>query len=70
MKARDCLEFGRDCGLETVGEAFLNIIFYAMNIFEYEKEEEEIDELIRSYENNNLKKDMSINKVLEGDLCD
>lgn len=70
MKARDCLEIGRDCGLDTVGEAFLNIVFHAMNIFEYEKEEEEIGELIRSYKNNNLKKDMSINKVLEGDLCD
>lgn len=46
MKLKDAIEIAEDCGLETVGEAVLNIRIHSLNLFEYGKELEEYKELI------------------------
>lgn len=49
MKLKEALEIGIDCGLDTVSEAILNIRFRAINIFAYDKEESEYNELIEDF---------------------
>lgn len=47
MTLKTCLEIGKDCGLETVGEAVLNIDIHAMSIFTYSTITREINEIIK-----------------------
>ena len=47
MKLKTALEIGKECGLETVGESIFNIDFHAMNIFDYSKMTEELNELAK-----------------------
>ena len=47
MKFKDALEIAKDCGLETVGEAIMNISMHAMSIFAYDSMQAEYDELIK-----------------------
>ena len=49
MKLRECLEFGKELGLEDVGEAYLNIRYHAIQIFEYGKAVEELNEITLEY---------------------
>ena len=49
MKLRECLEFGKELGLEDVGEAYLNIRYHAIQIFEYGKIAEELNEITLEY---------------------
>lgn len=46
MTLKQCLEIGKECGLETIGESLFNIDLHAMNIFEYSKITEEINQLV------------------------
>lgn len=45
MNIKTCLEIGKDCGLQTVGESVYNIELHAMCIFDYAKITEEIKQL-------------------------
>lgn len=47
MKLEDCLYIGRECGLSTVGEAVLNVMLYAVNIFSYSEINEQLEEIIQ-----------------------
>ena len=47
MTLKTCLEIGKDCGLETVGESVLNIDIHAMSIFTYSTITQEINEIIK-----------------------
>ena len=49
MKLRECLEFGKELGLDNVGEAYLNIRYYTIQIFEYGKAVEELNEITLEY---------------------
>lgn len=44
MKLKSCLKTAYVCGLDTIGEAYNNILFH--NVFVYEEREKEIQELI------------------------
>ena len=45
MKLSDALKTGRDCGLQSLGEAVFNIEIHAGSLFSYSELEKEIDEL-------------------------
>lgn len=68
MKLKQALEIGLDCGLETIGEAILNINNHSGNIFSYENINKEIDELISDANNlfskTNYNNESKINHVL------
>ncbi len=49
MKFKEALEIGKDCGLDTVSEAILNIRMRAINIFDYGEEQSEYNELIEDF---------------------
>jgi len=49
MKLKEALEIGKDCDLDTVSEAILNIRLHAINIFAYGKEQSEYNELIEDF---------------------
>lgn len=65
MRLIKCLEIGKSCDLETVGEAMLNIDMHAISIFDYEKLTEELREMYDEFENSGFKKDTLISSVLE-----
>ena len=46
MKLREACNIGLACGLETLGEAVMNIQIHAMNIFTYDEMVKEINELV------------------------
>lgn len=68
MKLKQALEIGLDCGLETIGEAILNINNHSGNLFSYENINKEIDELISDTNNlfskTNYNNESKINHVL------
>lgn len=45
MKLYDACDIGKACGLETVGEAVLNISMHAISIFAYDQLNDELNEL-------------------------
>lgn len=45
MKLKDSLKTGMDCGLQSLGEAILNIEIHAGSLFSYSDIRKEIDEL-------------------------
>ena len=49
MKLKECLEFGIECGMKTLGDAYLNIDIHAMNIFKYDELTKEMNELTEEY---------------------
>ncbi len=65
MKLKEALEIGRDCGLDTVSEAILNIRFHAMNIFAYDEERLEYNELIEDFEQSEFDLEDSIDDCLK-----
>lgn len=50
MRLEEAVEIARECGLETYGEAYRNIVVHAMNLFAYPSIPEEIQELERELE--------------------
>lgn len=69
MTLKSCLEIGSACGLETVLEAIMNIDIHALNIFNYSKITEEINEIIKErdelFSKSNFTNDSRIKEVLE-----
>ncbi|XZN14430.1 hypothetical protein ACSW9O_15295 (plasmid) [Clostridium perfringens] len=61
MKLKKAIKIGKECGLETIGEAILNIDMHSMNIFSYDEILKEIGELYRDFKNSGL----SENDLLE-----
>ena len=49
MKFKEALEIAKDCGLETIGEAILNIKYHAGNLFDYGEEVSEYKELCNDF---------------------
>lgn len=47
MLVREALEIGLECGLETVGEAVLNIQIHAASLFGYSDIPNEVGELLK-----------------------
>ena len=50
MKLTDCIEFGKDCDLETVEECVATVDIHAPSIFSYSEIEKELAELHKEYE--------------------
>jgi hypothetical protein len=67
MRLKSALEMGKDCGLSTICEAILNVEIHAISLFNYEKIDEELEEMYNDVHINNidLNEDMSIDKALE-----
>lgn len=57
MKLKRAIKIGKDCGLETIGEAICNIELHATNIFDFDKAQEEIKELYNDFRNSGLNED-------------
>ena len=57
MKLKRAIKIGKDCGLETIGEAICNIELHATNIFDFDKIQEEIKELYNDFKNSGLNED-------------
>ena len=51
MRLREACNIGLACGLETLGEAVMNIQIHAMNIFTYDEMVKEINELVNECTN-------------------
>lgn len=62
MKLKDCLEIGRDCGLETVGEAILNIELHSISLFAYSEIKNELNELYEATKD--ISYDTTIGEIL------
>lgn len=45
MNLKTCLSIAKDCGLTTIGEAYLNIKYHAISIFSYDDINKEMKEL-------------------------
>lgn len=60
MKLKQCIDIAEDCGLNTLGDAVLNVDIHAMSIFDYRKLSGELMELYREY--NDLYKSGLIDK--------
>ncbi|MFH0334709.1 hypothetical protein [Clostridium perfringens] len=57
MKLKRAIKIGKDCGLETIGEAICNIELHASSIFDFDEIQEEIKELHNDFENSGLNED-------------
>lgn len=60
MKLKQCIDIAEDCGLNTLGDAVLNVDIHAMSIFDYRKLSGELMELYKEY--NDLYKSGLIDK--------
>lgn len=45
MKLDECIRIGKECGMTTLGEAYDNIDYHCPMLFEYNKIEDELQEL-------------------------
>lgn len=73
MKFKEALEIAKDCDLETVGEAILNIKIHAGNLFDYGEEASEYKELCDDFKYYCQKHvgctvDMRINEIIWEEL--
>ena len=50
MKLYNALDLGRECGLEAVSEAIINVEIHCGNLFSYDKMDKEFDELYSELE--------------------
>lgn len=64
MKLNMALLIAKDCGLETVGEAILNIDMHSMNIFNYGEIGKELKELYEDFNKSGLKNESLVNDCL------
>ena len=62
MKVKEACEIAEDCGLETIGEAILNIQLHAISLFSYDELNKELDELYEDAKNYHM--DESVLTVL------
>lgn len=46
MTLKECAEMGDSCGLDDITEAYFNIKYHAISIFEYERITDEMKELV------------------------
>lgn len=51
MKVKKACEIAEDCGLETIGEAILNIDIHAISLFSYDELNKELSELYEDAKN-------------------
>lgn len=51
MKVKEACEIAEDCGLETIGEAILNIEIHAISLFSYDELNKELSELYEDAKN-------------------
>ena len=51
MKVKEACEIADECGLETIGEAILNIQIHAISIFSYDDLDKELRELYEDAKN-------------------
>lgn len=51
MKVKEACAIAEDCGLETIGEAILNIQIHAISIFSYDELDKELNELYEDAKN-------------------
>jgi hypothetical protein len=63
MKLETCFKLAEACGLETVGEAYDNIILRCTQIFRYEDIKAEVQELADEIEHRYLKRADLIKEV-------
>lgn len=49
MKLKECLDFGKMCGLRTIDECIRNVEIHAGMIFHYQKMNEEFEEFEELY---------------------
>ena len=68
MTLKLALLLGKDCGLETVGEALMSISLHANMLFEYENPVKELSELQKEFEESGLSEDDKIEDILKGGL--
>ena len=45
MKLKECIELGRECGLETIEECILNVELHSASLFKIDNIAKEISEL-------------------------
>ncbi|HGD0580533.1 TPA: hypothetical protein ACH354_002195 [Clostridium perfringens] len=57
MKLKRAIKIGKDCGLETIGEAICNIELHASSMFDFDDIQEEIEELHNDFKNSGLNED-------------
>ena len=50
MKFIDALELGFDCGCDTVGSAITNVEIHGMNLFVYDRMDEELLEMYNGFD--------------------
>lgn len=50
MKLNKAIELAKACGLNTYRQAYFNIRYHAMNIFVYDKINDELNELVEDLE--------------------
>ena len=63
MKLSEALKIAKECRLETVQEALTNVQSHAMNMFTYDKIDDELVELyLDSKDNHSGSIDMTINE--------
>lgn len=63
MKLKKAIKIGKDCELDFVGDAILNIRNHAMSIFSYDEIQEELEELYKDFEKSGLKLTDSIENI-------
>lgn len=51
MKVKEACEIAKDCGLETIGEAILNIELHVLSLFSYDEIDKELRELYEDAKN-------------------
>jgi len=49
MTLKNCIEFGKECGLHTIDECIRNVEIHAGMIFHYQKMNEEFEELYKEF---------------------
>jgi hypothetical protein len=64
MLLKDACDIAEECGLETIGEAIMNIQIHALSIFNYNEEKKELNELYDDFKTSGLTIEDNINKVL------
>ena len=62
MKVKEACEIAEDCGLETIGEAILNIELHAISLFSYDELGKELSELYEDAKNYHM--DCLVREVL------
>jgi hypothetical protein len=65
MLLKDACDIAEECGLETIGEAIMNIQIHALSIFNYNEEKKELNELYNDFKTSGLTIEDNINIILK-----